>query len=34
MIRRDVRFEEGKALRKSLEREQSTTEDEEQHAPK
>jgi hypothetical protein len=34
VIRRDVRFEEGKALRKSLEREQSTTEDEEQQAPK
>jgi len=30
MIRRDVRFEEGRGLRKSLEREKTTTKDEEQ----
>jgi hypothetical protein len=32
VIRRDVRFEEGKVLKKSLEHEQSTTENEEQEA--
>jgi hypothetical protein len=34
VIKRDVRFEEGRALRKSLEREQTAAEDEEQQAPK
>jgi hypothetical protein len=34
VIRRDVRFEEGRALRKSLEREQTAAKDEEQQAPK
>jgi hypothetical protein len=34
VIRRDVKFEEGRALSKSLEREQTAEKDEEQHTPK